>query len=353
MNIKPKHMHKGDIVRGLELLTEPYKIIGSRDLRADTRCVFCGNEESSRVLSEIKRRVFDGCGCQKNRKNSCNWKSFTDWCTENDQEWILNLWDYDLNTKNPDDVSYCTASEFYFKCPRGIHESESWPLITLCRRARTRVFCTKCRSVAQKMIDELDQNALNQYWDYESNIVNPWCVPYGAHESMFFKCDKHGSFLMRPKVFIESVWKCPECAREHEESALQHKVNQYIVDKYQFVVNHEYDCILQCVNHNNGHILPYDNEIIFDNIKLIIEVHGVQHYQCGGLTELVAKQMGVSVQQAFEYQQWKDKYKRDYATSKGYHYLEIPYCAESDGSYKQLIDDTIHKILTLKTQQND
>lgn len=65
MNIKPRHMHKGDIIRGLELLTEPYKIAGSRDLRADTKCVFCGNEESNRVLSEIKRRVFDGCGCQK------------------------------------------------------------------------------------------------------------------------------------------------------------------------------------------------------------------------------------------------------------------------------------------------
>ena len=32
------------------------------------------------------------------------------------------------------------------------------------------------------------------------------------------------------------------------------------------------------------------------------------------------------------------------------HYLAIPYTAEHDGSYKQLIDDAIHKILTL---QND
>lgn len=352
MNIKPKHMHKGDIIRGLELLTEPYKVAGSRDLRADTKCIFCGKEESNRVLSEIKRRVSDGCGCQKSRKNSINWKSFKDWCIENNQEWILELWDYDLNTKNPDDVSYCTANKFYFKCPRGIHKSELWSPITLCRRERVRVFCTKCRSVAQKLIDEFGEDALEKYWDYENNVINPWSVPYGVHELMFFKCEKHGSFPMRPKVFIESVWKCSECAREQEESALQFKVNQYIVERYNFVVNHEYDCILQCINYNNGYILPYDNEIIYDNVKLIIEVNGIQHYKCCGLTKLVAKQMGVSVQKAFEYQQWRDTYKKDYAISQGYHYLAIPYWTEHDELYKTLIDNKIHEILTL-TLQND
>ena len=63
--------------------------------------------------------------------------------------------------------------------------------------------------------------------------------------------------------------------------------------------------------------------------------------------------MNISLQEAFEYQLWKDEYKKQYALSQGYHYLEIPYWTEHDGSYQQLIDDTIHKILTLKTQQND
>lgn len=350
MNIKPKHMHKGDIIRGFELLTEPYKIAGFRDLRADTKCVFCGNEESSRVLSEIKRRVFDGCGCQKNRKNSVNWKSFQSWCIENNQKWILDLWDYDLNIESPEDVSYCTANKFYFKCPKGIHESELWAPITLCRRERVRVFCQKCRSLAHKLIDEFGENALDEYWDYENNIHDPWVIPYGIHESMFFKCPKHGSFSVRPKVFLESAWKCSECAREHEESALQSKVNQHLVRQYGFMVNHEYDCVLQCINPNNGYVLPYDNEILCDDIKLIIEVNGIQHYECNGLTQLTAKQMGVSVQEAFEYQQWKDEYKKQYALSQGYYYLEIPYWTEKDGSYKTLIDNTIHKILT---QQND
>ena len=350
MNMKPKHMRKGDIIRGFELLTDPYKINDSRDLRADTKCIFCGSEDKHRVLSEINRRVFDGCGCQKTRKNSMNWKSFKDWCIENHQEWILELWDYDLNITAPQDISYCTANEFYFKCPRGIHESELWAPITLCRRERVRVFCKKCRSLAQKLIDELGANALEKYWDFKNNVNSPWDIPYGIHESMFFKCEKHGSFSMRPKVFFDSAWKCPECAREHEESSLQSKVNQYLTEQYNFIVRHEYDCTLRCVNPNNGYVLPYDNEIRCNNIMLIIEVHGIQHYVCGGLTELVAKQMNVSVQQAFEYQRWRDYYKKQYAISQGYSYLEIPYWTEQDGSYKTLIDSAIHKILT---QQND
>ena len=42
----------------------------------------------------------DGCGCQKNRSNSPRWKSFETWCIENDYEYLLGLWDYDLNTSD-------------------------------------------------------------------------------------------------------------------------------------------------------------------------------------------------------------------------------------------------------------
>lgn len=347
MDIKPKHMHKGDIIRGLELLTEPYKIDESRDFRADTKCVFCGKEETNKVLSEIKRHKFDGCGCQKTRKNSINWKSFQTWCEENNSLDLLELWDYQLNNKSPNDVSACTAEEYYFKCPHGKHNSTLWKPIVLTRRRKVRTTCKYCTSVAQYLISKFGENALDKYWDYNENIVNPWDVPYGIHKTMFFKCEKHGSFPIRPKVFFESAWKCSECAREHEESALQSKVNKYLVEKYHFTVNHEYNCILQCVNHNNGYILPYDNEIMHDDIKLIIEVNGVQHYECGGLTKMVANQMGITLQEAFDYQQWKDTYKKEYAISAGYHYLEIPYWTENDDSYKTIIDNKIHEILSL------
>ena len=65
----------GDIIKGLEIISEPYKVLGKRDYRAIVRCIFCGKEYEI-VLSEIHRHIFDGCGCQKDRSNSLKWKSF-------------------------------------------------------------------------------------------------------------------------------------------------------------------------------------------------------------------------------------------------------------------------------------
>ena len=104
----------GDIIKELEIISEPYKIEGKRDYRAMVRCVFCGNEYEA-VLSEIKRHIFDGCGCQKNRSNSSRWKSFKTWCIENNFKYLLDLWDYNLNDESPDIVSCRTAKSYYFK----------------------------------------------------------------------------------------------------------------------------------------------------------------------------------------------------------------------------------------------
>ena len=96
---------KGDILRGLRIISDPYKVDGDRNYRAIVKCIFCDSSPYEVVISEVKRHVFDGCGCKKDRSNSINWKSFEDWCKENKQEHLLEAWDYDLNNKTPDKVS--------------------------------------------------------------------------------------------------------------------------------------------------------------------------------------------------------------------------------------------------------
>lgn len=126
--------HKlGDVIKGLEIVSEPYKLDGDRNYRAMVKCTLCDSLPYEIVLSEAKRHVFDGCGCQKNRSNSTNWQSFYDWCKENNQEHLLNAWDYDLNNKTPDKVSSCTSDYYYFKCPENKHESSQWKIISLTR----------------------------------------------------------------------------------------------------------------------------------------------------------------------------------------------------------------------------
>ena len=49
--------------------------------------------------------------------------------------------------------------------------------------------------------------------------------------------------------------------------------------------------------------------------------------------------------QQLEYQKWKDEYKKNYALSQNYHYLEIPYYTDDkEKTWKKLIDYTVDEI---------
>ena len=123
MNRGCRNFKNGDVIKGLKIISEPYKIQGSKEYRAIVKCVFCNSNPFEIVLSTIKHRVFDGCGCKKNRSNSPYWKSFKTWCLENDCQFLLDLWDYSLNDREPDDISCRTADSYYFKCSKHIHKS--------------------------------------------------------------------------------------------------------------------------------------------------------------------------------------------------------------------------------------
>ena len=88
--------------------------------------------------------------------------------------------------------------------------------------------------------------------------------------------------------------------------------------------------------------MPYDNEIL--DLKLIIEVHGIQHYTITNFAKMSAKKFNTTPEYELEYLRWKDNYKKQFALDNGYSYLEIPYLAEKDDYYKKIIDDKIKEI---------
>ena len=62
-------------------------------------------------------------------------------------------------------------------------------------------------------------------------------------------------------------------------------------------------------------------------------------------TKLAAKHKKILPEEELEYQKWKDEFKRDYAISHGYFYLEIPYYTDDKlETYKKLIDNKINEI---------
>lgn len=192
---------------------------------------------------------------------------------------------------------------------------------------------------------------LLEEWSYDKNInITPEAITVKSNKKVWWKCKKCGH-EWQAKVSKRTAGEgCPYCYR-FEKSNLQQKVQSYIEDKYNYDFLHEHDCSLKCRNPETNHLLPYDNELIINNnARIIIECNGEQHYKICGLTKLAAKKYNTTPEEALKYVQWKDEYKKNYALSQGYYYLDIPYFTESDESYKTLIDDKIQEILSLTTQ---
>lgn len=271
-----RNFQKDDIIKGLKLISEPYKIDGDNNYRAIVKCVLCDSEPFEIVLSEIKRHVFDGCGCQKNRSHSSKWKSFEDWCKENDQELLLIYWDHELNQKSPNDVSCCTSDYYYFKCPDGKHKSSLWKILSLTRYGKIKTTCKACNSFAQYAINKFGADVLDLYWDYEKNIADPFELPHNSKTPIFIKCldvDYHKSYDTTAAIFLAGA-RCPYCnhKRIHPYDSFAYyyiqKYGEDFLDKYwdydknildpwciSIQTNKDY-IYLKCESHSSYKIMP-------------------------------------------------------------------------------------------------
>lgn len=177
----------------------------------------------------------------------------------------------------------------------------------------------------------------------DENIFLPKDYTWGCHDEVKWKCEnnKHNDYQRSILAEGKCKFRCPNCIRENKASILQLKVSDYLESK-NIVVKHEKDCVLFCINPLTNSRLFYDNEIILNNFKLIIEIHGKQHYEISGWHYTVAKSEGKTPEDALEYQQKKDEYKKQFALNNGYYYLSIPYTADDKKeTWKTMIDNVL------------
>lgn len=278
--------------------------------------------------------------------------SFAHWCIKNNRQDLLDRWDYDLNKINPEEVARTSPSKYYFKCPRDIHESSAYKLVNLTKYSYGAAQCKLCNSFAQWGIDNIDENFLDLYWDYEKNNgVDPWKIPFRARPTtiIYMNCqydESHDSYKTFPDHFVEGC-RCPKCATVKSESYLQEIVRKYIESKYEYNLTHEYDCSIVAYNKKTKHYMPFDNDVKIDNdLHLMIECHGKQHYEITQYTKMYAKRSNISPVEALCRQQERDQMKKEYALSiPGYYYLELSYQVIKDGTFSSLIDNKIQEIL--------
>lgn len=159
--------------------------------------------------------------------------SLYDWCIKNNRQELLEQWDYDKNMVKPEYISYRTKKFYYFKCPKGKHDSELISIGNVTRTIYKRDNCKMCNSFAQSLINQYGKDALEKYWDYELNEVNPWKISCNNKELVYIKCQKtnyHGSYQVSPDHFNKDGVRCPYCF--HRKVHPRDSLAQYCVDNY-------------------------------------------------------------------------------------------------------------------------
>lgn len=171
----------------------------------------CVHEDGKYYCRICAKKLYGG----KNIVNSKlkNGKSFEQWCLRNNRQDVLDRWDYELNNYKPNDILYGTDKKYYFKCPTGMHESEL-KKISWFTSGEGSIKCNKCNSFAQWGINNICEDFLNKYWDYEKNIVDPWNISYCSHKSkVWIKCQEknyHKSYNIYTDNFVNGK-RCPYC----------------------------------------------------------------------------------------------------------------------------------------------
>ena len=145
--------------------------------------------------------------------------SFEQWCIDNNRQDILDRWDYKLNDKLPSEVSYGT-SRYWFKCDRNSqHKSELKNVYSFTSGEEGTMLCNQCNSFAQWGIDNISEDFLDKYWDWDKNNelgINPWEISKRSNISkVWIICqekDYHGSYKVICSNFAkENGTRCPYC----------------------------------------------------------------------------------------------------------------------------------------------
>lgn len=274
--------------------------------------------------------------------------SFGQWCIDNvDINFFDKYWGKS-NTVDPFALPKYSEKKVYFVCQDINYHGEylmSPSFFVMGSR------CPYCNGSSVHVLDSLANvyPEVIQLWS-DKNKKTPYEYSVGSKQKVWFKCNSgiHDDYEMYIYRAVDRMFECSKCRETSQISHLQRKIDDYIDKNYSvYTYNHEYQCTIVPRNPKTNRLLPLDRELIINNkCHLILECNGLQHYEICLLTKLSAEHNHITPEEQLADQQWRDEYKKNYALSNGYYYLEIPYYTEKDDLYKKLIDDKINSILT-------
>jgi len=293
--------------------------------------------------SELKNiSAFTGGQEGSIRCNQCN--SFAQWGIDNIcSDFLEKYWDYKKNIISPWEISFGSKKIIWIKCQEKDYHG-SYKIISKNFSIGQR--CSYCSGNDIHIKDSLGilYPKILGIWS-DKNKDTPYEYAPKSNKKIWFKCKdgNHEDYLRCINESNVYNFRCPNCVREREESFLQEKVRLHL-ESLKHTILHEHKCKIKCVNPKTKHVLPYDNEIV--ELKLIVEVHGVQHYKTQNIFNYKkSNHNNTTLEYELHYQQLKDRYKRIFAKRQGYFYLEIPYWTDDkEETWKDLIINKIKEI---------
>ena len=194
-------------------------------VKDDGKC-YCG-KCSNKLFGTYKRRKTD----------LSKGESFKKWCIEHNRQDILGRWDYEKNEDTPDNICCSINNKYWFKCPRGIHESELKNINNFTCGHDGSINCKKCNSFAQWGIDNIGEDFLEKYWDYEKNNklgITPWEVQKGSNKPKVFTiCQEkgyHDSYDIRCNDFVNGD-RCPYCSNKNGKFHILDSLGTFLENK--------------------------------------------------------------------------------------------------------------------------
>lgn len=139
--------------------------------------------------------------------------SFEQWCIDNERRDLLNRWDYQKNKLKPSEISYKSEKGIWFLCPNNKHDSELHRIDNLANGRNKTIYCNKCRSFAQHLIDKYNIDHLNKVWSIKNN-ASPWDYNYGTSKKAIFNCinDSSHEFKRNIDLYLKTD-SCPICSK--------------------------------------------------------------------------------------------------------------------------------------------
>lgn len=295
--------------------TGPFSIAKSHK----KKCVFkCVNHPEHRILmtpDSIVGNQIDSLSCKM-----CN--SFGVYIDSHyGHDFLLKIWD-DQNANSPYDVSKHSNKKVVFRCVKNsLHPSynASVAAFTEGRRCPYCAHIKLCKENSLGFIDSVSK----EYWS-DKNELSVYDVHSNTNTVAWWKCPcgKHPDYRRSVSETRRYEYRCPKCVTESKRSIITQKTLDYL-DCLNIHYTTEYGCPLIIKNPKTNMIMPFD--ICLDDLKLIIEVHGEQHYDLHFYKTRISHGNEDNARRMLRQRKIYDRFKKLKAISNGYSYLELPY----------------------------